>query len=525
MVHIIPKLDVPASIAAAPRIVYLGLHANEMCDLVSPHIGAMAIDYSEKVVDTLALIRSAPFDVIIIDERDAPPSQQLILPLLRSIQTKFKLIIISAPEDVSNYLRMPGVARVLSEPLRAKQLSKALGLDVSKLRHDKVKLSEEAKKENEAPKPQPKLGPLVWLSNLGMQLVSTAYKRLAFVLLGVLFLSFAFYGTMIGFFLTSSSWSAPQVLVRGHVLVDRVEKEISDAKLTLNLNKQRLAETIQQASEAENAASSAQILVNFAGDTVSKEIISRKRQVKVIEQNIARTEKIRKAFAKQLKTGGLSAELSALYGKHLIDRKTFTSNTLGLLDSGQRMAGMEAELDLLASDKAQLVMQLSMLNSLKAQLQQQGPLENITAASSDLLLLTKQSLDARQALDTARNNLIVTKQTHQTLLNSQKVIEQQIATLENSTLGRAITSRVNVMFVPYGNDEHFKTGADLYSCRFTFVVCSKVGTVGQILPGEIASVHPFFGKPIRGFYVEANLTDPTAATREIIHANHAPLYF
>jgi hypothetical protein len=524
MVKIVAKPDNLAVAATPPRILYFGQSADEICDLVSPHIGLMSIEYTERVNEALALARAHKIDVIIVDQRSSQATSQLILPLLHDLNYSFKLIVISVLSDVGDYLKMPSVARVLTAPLRATQLTRALGMDPTKKRHDTIKLAEEEKKEAEAPR-APRTSPLVWISNLGMQLVSTAYKRMAFVLLGILFLSFTFYGVMIGFFLTSSGWAAPQTLTRGHMLVDRMEKDIGDLRLALNMNKQRLVEAGQRAQDAERSAGEAQILVNFAGDTVSKEIVSRERQVRVIDQNIKRTEKVQRVFEKQMRSGGLSDDLAKLYGKHLIDRKTYTSNTLGLLETGQRMAGIESQLDILNSDRAQLSTQLSMLHSLKTQLKQTGPMSDITAASSDLLLLTKQALDARAAYDTARNEFEVSTKTRQTLLNSQTVIQKQIINMESSTLGRAISERVDVLFVPYGNEAQFKEGTPLYTCKFTMFYCWKAGTVGQVLPGEIASVHPFFGKPIRGFFVEALLTDIQAATREIIHAGHAPLYF
>ena len=222
---------------------------------------------------------------------------------------------------------------------------------------------------------------------------------------------------------------------------------------------------------------------------------------------------------------GIRSELNALYSKRLINRKAFTSSTLGLLETGQRMSGLDSEIDIMTSARDQMETELRMLHSLKLQLAQAGPMGQITAASSELLLLTKQTLDARTARDVAYKEFEVSSKTRQTLLNSQAVIEKQIATYENSTLGRAIKSRVDVLFVPYGNEDKYKPGTSLYSCRFTMVWCSKAGVVGQILPGEIASVHPFFGKPIRGFFVEADLTDKKAATREIIHAQRKPLFF
>jgi hypothetical protein len=524
MVKIAPKPLSRAQSVANPKILYLGQNADEICDLISPHIGLMAIDYVSTVNDALTAARAEKLDIIIVDQRDDSLANRLILPLFMSLGYPFKLVVVSALSDVGSYLKVPGVARVLTAPVRASQLAKVLGLNPEKLRHDKIKLAEEEKKEDAAPIPR-KRSLLEIISNFGMQLVSTAYKRLAFILLGVLFLSFTFYGAMIGFYLTSSSWGAPQTLTSGNLLVDKVQKDIGDLRLALNLNQQRYVEAEQLASTASRTETEAKILVNFAGDTVEKEIISRERQAKVISQNIVRTQKIKRAFDAQLKKGGLRDELAALYNKHLIDRKAYTSNTLGLLESGQRMAGMEEQIAIMESDREQLKTQIAMLYSLRQQLNQTGPMTSITAASSDLLLLTKQALDARAAYDTAKAQVGVSLKTSSELLNSRAVLQTQIKNFENSTFGRAIERRVDVVFVPYGNSAYYQEGASLYSCRFTMVFCWKAGTVGKALPGEINSVHPFFGKPIRGYFVEALLTDPHAATREIIHAQRPPLFF
>lgn len=524
MVKIVAKLLVSRVDGNPPKILYLGQNADEICDLVSPHIGAMSIDYVQGVNDALLIARGKSFNLIIVDQRDENLANRLILPLFNDLDYEFKLIVISSLSDVGAYLRVPGVARVLAAPVRARQFSMALGLDPEKERHDKIRLAEETAKVS-AVQGVPHRSPLVYLSNLGMQLVSTAYKRLAFILLGILFVSFTFYGVMIGFFLISSSWAAPQTLTTGNILVDKVQKDIGDLRLALNLNRQRFDEANQAANEATHAATEAKILVNFAGDTVEKEIISRDRQIRVLTQNAARTNKVRASFTKQLKAGGLRDDLATLYGKRLIDHKSYTSNTLGLLEAGQRMAGLQDQIDIMDSDRAQLETQVAMLHSLKDQLQSEGPMSTITAASADLLLLTKQALDARAAYNTALAQVDVSKTTSERLLNSKHLLETQIVNFESSILGRAITQRVDVLFVPYANASKFKTGAKLYTCQFTMIWCWKAGTVGQILPGEINSVHPFFGKPIRGYLVEALLTDTQAATHEIIHANYAPFFF
>ena len=70
-----------------------------------------------------------------------------------------------------------------------------------------------------------------------------------------------------------------------------------------------------------------------------------------------------------------------------------------------------------------------------------------------------------------------------------------------------------------------KQQTPIYTCTIAIFWCSNVGTVGERIGGEISTTHPFFGKPIRGQFVEANLTEKSAAQKEIIHVGRPPLFF
>ncbi len=82
-----------------------------------------------------------------------------------------------------------------------------------------------------------------------------------------------------------------------------------------------------------------------------------------------------------------------------------------------------------------------------------------------------------------------------------------------------------MVFVPYANLDNFSLARRSTACLFTVILCQQAGFVGDAQPGEFNSVHPFFGKPIRGVFVEAKLTKPVAATREIVHGTRAPFFF
>jgi hypothetical protein len=521
----------------ATRILYIGQNADEICDLVSPHVGTIDIAYAGSVTDAMAMASKPPRDIVIVDQRDESLATKLVLPLITALDGSTKLVVIAKLSSVGAYLRVPGVARVISAPVREAQLVRVLGLDPSKRRHDKIMLEHEVAKEQavtlglpapdpHAKPPPPKRSPLgIAISNFGMKLVSTAYKRLAFVLLGTLFIAFTFYGGLIGFYLTSNGWSMPQHLSRGRPVVDKLARDITDLQVAGNVNNQRLTEAMQKAETAQHSMQDAQILVNYATDTVGKEIKTRQRRLSVIERNINRTAGVHSTFQRQISNGGMEHDLARLYSRRLIDKQTFQSGTMGLLETGQRMAGMQTDIDKLQDEKAQLEQSVQMLQSLKTQLGHVGPIGSVTAATADLLLLTKQSIDARAALDAARGEMDLADRILKDLLSTKKAIESQLVEAQRSAIGRATIAPVDVLFVPYTNQARYAEGTPLYTCRLTFVLCWKAGTIGEAIPGEVHVVHPFFGKPIRGTFVEAKLSDPAAVNREIIHAGRPPLYF
>jgi hypothetical protein len=220
----------------------------------------------------------------------------------------------------------------------------------------------------------------------------------------------------------------------------------------------------------------------------------------------------------------MSEQLAKLFEKRLISRDTYNSGTLGLLEAGQRLSGLEGDLEVARDDVAASDADIKMLKSLREQLKG-GPMVTIAAASADLILLTKQAVDARSVFDQSKVQLASATARLSLLGNSKELLDQRISELLQSPLGRAIDSSVYVIFVPYGNEKNFQTGTALYSCALTVVFCHRAGHVGAILPGESNAIHPFFGKPIRGFFVEAILDDTAAASQEIIHAERPPFFF
>jgi hypothetical protein len=522
MTQVVSLRNAEPQLNTVPRMLYIGAAADEICNILVNHVGRVETAYETEVQAAFAQLRRRVFDIVVVDQRDDRLATRLILPVLQSLGYPVQPVVISTLRDVGQYLAIPGVARVLAAPIKEAQLLRILGLE---RRQRAVELEAPAQKTSAEHKPAKRKTVVQLFSDRFMLLVSTLYKRAAFVLLFSLFVAFSFYGVLIAFFLISSGWGAPLTLTRGHEMVNKVEREITEVSVALHQTEQRLADEAFSKVTAEKDFSEAKNVVKYALGTVRKEMQSRRRQTKVLQQGIKRLQKVRSQLAGQVNGKGVSGNVESLYKKRLIDSSVYSASTLNLIEASQRLSGVEIQIDEAKSQIEEFTMSMDMLQSLEIALIEGKSIFGASASASDLLQLAKQSSDALAAIDLARSKLESVGENKQTLQKSLGVLQDQLTQLQSSALARAITKRIDVVFVPYGNEQDFAQGKSLYSCTFTILLCSKAGVVGQSLPGEISSVHPFFGKPIRGSFVEVKLDTPDAAMREIIHGNRKPLFF
>jgi hypothetical protein len=537
---------------SARRTLYVGREADELCDVFAKHIGDIELHYKSIVYEAFLTLRQSDFDFVIVDQRGGELATKLILPVLRTLPKMPSIIVLCEPQEVSFYLRQPGVHRVLSSPLHRQQLLKVVGL-----KQDNTPTSPQvaqrptfaepieskvqprhASVSNTKIEAKPVLSDLTitrssgWLRYLkptalfalGMTLLSTLYKRAAFVLLAALFSAFTFYALLIVFFLGSSNWAAPLTLTKGHELVAKAESEFSQLKVSLDVVQQKLAEARLDKDIAEHNAEEASVLIQYSAESVDEQLRQVDKQAAGAKRDLKSLDDLIASFRAQFSGDAMRKNNEKLFKSRLIDRKSYVNNSLGVLEARQRLQALEGDRNKLASDIENHASTRLLLQSLKKRLTGKG--NGVLGASSSAHLdLVQQSLSARAAYDVALSQSKIADEKLEVLARSRSIIETQIAELKITPLVRAIHERIDVLFVPYGNEENFVSGSSLYSCALTIIWCRKAGVVGERFPGESASVHPFFGKPIRGIFVEVQLSDQHAATREIIHANRSPLFF
>jgi hypothetical protein len=89
-------------------------------------------------------------------------------------------------------------------------------------------------------------------------------------------------------------------------------------------------------------------------------------------------------------------------------------------------------------------------------------------------------------------------------------IDEMVQQIEERPLYRAADSALELAFVPYTQLEGVTPGAEVLSCVWGLVWCRSVGSVSELVPGEVVQADPW-GSSTRGEYVVLALRDHDAA--------------
>jgi hypothetical protein len=101
--------------------------------------------------------------------------------------------------------------------------------------------------------------------------------------------------------------------------------------------------------------------------------------------------------------------------------------------------------------------------------------------------------------------------------------DTQLARIAKAPYVMAADKAVNTAFVPYDNVGAVQIGDKVYGCAVGFVWCHSVGTVAEVLDGEVLGKHPLHNRELRGILVRLTLTDPRAIEKPVLQLHRAPL--
>lgn len=173
------------------------------------------------------------------------------------------------------------------------------------------------------------------------------------------------------------------------------------------------------------------------------------------------------------------------------------------------LAERQAEFDQRAAELASQTQSLDAILANKA---------DSSALSYDVLKIARDYDASKLALARELSN----RERFKTSIERQ---DQIIEGLKSSAYLRALGNNATVALVPYDNLDNVSKGTPLYACRVSMIVCRKVGTVLDVLPGEVQLKHPKRESVMRGRMLEMQLTEPKAAQHDVLFVGGKPLGF
>lgn len=100
-------------------------------------------------------------------------------------------------------------------------------------------------------------------------------------------------------------------------------------------------------------------------------------------------------------------------------------------------------------------------------------------------------------------------------IDSAATQRELLAELEARPLYRAMTKATDIAFVPYDQLGSVGPGARIMDCLWGVFRCHQVGTITELVPGEVVTQDPW-GKLARGQYVVLHLTDAGAVRERVL---------
>ncbi len=339
------------------------------------------------------------------------------------------------------------------------------------------------------------------------KLAVSSYRLVGFGLLTMIVIALLGYVTLTVFYLFSTSWVTPIAMSPNDEKVVAVTSALATQRNERDRTAADLADTVRAIQAHE------QFQVQL---------------LKTIETDLAG----RKASLARVRS--LAAAASSARSKIAATSAAFAADHAGRIDS-QYGAGLIDQSTLLAEKQRLAQISSSSLNlaERQASLEQQAAKLALEAKGLDALLdetrgdatLSYEVLTIKRELDASKRELAKAVSNRGILETALARQDEIIKGLERSPYLRAISGGATVALVPYDNLGNVKAGTDVHACRVAMLICRKVGTVTEILPGEVPLHHPHRDKAMRGQMVVLKLTETDAATKDVLFLGGAPLLF
>ncbi len=529
------------------RIMVMGPAAHGIAAALVRMQSNSEIHSANTAAEAIEILKTGGFDHLLIDNR-ADGAMSLTIPALSRLDSIENITVLAGPQSSPSISALPGVASVITEPYNPLEIANSLGIEVRDSRSAEQSENNQGRREKDLPEDKNIHGELEDTSADDLEederplalrimsalvnfipgltpLLSMLYKNLALTVLSALFIAFVSYGIMIAYFLTSDDWSNPLQLQRGHELVIKAERDRGELQVKRNLVTQQLADAQNKADRGRSALERAATLTQITSVTIDQEIENHIERQTQVGDEISALEGVLKSYGSSKSRRAERARLQSEFKRRVITRTLFQRSIMNLAETEENIVNLREKVSTKKTEAKLGDQSIAYLKQLKSQLTNDKDKIGLYGGKAAFIPIANQVIEVQQVRAAGKADINEFEVTEKTLHNSLSVLENSITELEKTPMIRALEEPVNVLFVPYDNLDAYEQGERLYTCAIAIIWCSNVGTVGAPIGGEIVTTHPFFGKPIRGQFVEANLTEKSAAQKEIIHVGRPPLFF
>jgi len=345
------------------------------------------------------------------------------------------------------------------------------------------------------------------------------YRGLAVIILSAVLLSAFAYFFLLIFFGLNSGWGAPVILTKSspriaqmasqilqaEQLVEKLNIEIKTSQEELLLMQRQHGEMGQLAQRFEASIEQQKKIDEEMSSKLSQLSREKSNSDAMLAQAARENRILRQQLEKELKAGLLTREAATR--------------------SKAQMAAAEASLHAALSggraSTATMQYQATNLGNEVATLDGES---SSTKALENLARLTQLHTEIGQiALRMNRAKRELAAKQHE-----MGKLQNLLKTLAHSPYHRAATSdhqSHTFAFVPYDNQHRAKKDTPVYACILKVIWCSRVGYVTAVTADEERVRHPVFPSDVRGFLVDLNLDNISAAKEKVLFFENKPLLF
>ena len=337
--------------------------------------------------------------------------------------------------------------------------------------------------------------------------VVTAYRMLGFSILTIIVIVLVGYIAETTFFYLSDSWIVPMAIAPTDEKVVSLQAQLTERQ---NVRDRTAADL----ADAERAIAVQQAFQAEFQKAIQSDLDGRKAALDRMHELAAAAASTRASIRRSNSDYAAASQrrMAQEYAAGLIDRQSMLAGKFQLAQissSNLSLAERQADYEVKAAD-------------LEAQTRS---LEALLANTSSDVPMSYDVLKIKQEYESSRLQTQKAIEMRDALKSSLEREDKLVDSLKHSSYLRALNDHAQVAFVPYGNLHTIDKGTSLYRCRLGMIICHKVGTVLEVLPGEVQFKHPHRDKQLRGQMVELQLEDGADATDDVLFVGGRPLLF